>query len=313
MNPSEGKISTASIRKVIRDMKPPAGLFSGLTWSRAMAPDNIVFFKRTDSAALRSVLGVSSNYHHRFELVVVLENGGPSRIDDKSFLLQPGECVLIFPHQFHHFIDNENGAIEWLFITFELGESSRIGALKNAPRALDTEGMRLVHDIVREYVRPESGKPDAVEISYRLSRLLLHLVHAPLIAEERRDIHTSDDVRDVILEKINRHVRSHLSAALTIGELADALGYSVSHLRAVFRTRLGISLGRYIRESRLSEAAKLLQSSDLKISEVAERSGFESLFAFSRAFKKAYGMPPKTYGKLVREGAIPERESKPEW
>jgi AraC-like DNA-binding protein len=115
------------------------------------------------------------------------------------------------------------------------------------------------------------------------------------------------------LEKINRHVRSHLSAALTIAELADTLGYSVSHLRAVFRTRLGISLGRYIRESRLSEAAKLLQSSDLKISEVAEKSGFESLFAFSRAFKKAYGMPPKTYGKLVREGAMPARESKPEW
>ncbi len=307
------KISTASIRKVIRGMKRPAGLFTGLSWSRALAPDNIVFFKRTDTAALRSVLGVSSNYHHRFELLVVLENGGPARIDDRTFLLEAGECALIFPHQFHHYIDVSNGAIEWLFITFELGEMARIQALRNAPRVLDADGLQFVQDIVREYVAPADQRPDAVEISYRLSRLLLHLVASPLIAPERRDIHTSDDVRDVILEKINRYMRSHLAAGPSIADLADAIGYSVSHLRAVFRTRLGISLGRYIRESRLSEAAKLLQSSDLKISAVAARSGFESLFAFSRAFKKAYGTSPKTYSKLVRQGAFPPEAGKPEW
>ena len=304
---------SSSLRHALRDLKKPASLFSGLTWRGAMAPDNIVFFKRTDPAALRSVLGVSSNYHHRFELVFVIEQGGPARIEDRTFLLEPGECLLVFPHQFHHFLGVEKGPIEWLFITFELADSQPIEALKNAPRQLDTEGASLLCDIVNEYSHPAIGSPDTIAISYKLSQLLRHLVQAPLIPQQRSDNHANDDVSDVILEKINRYVRSHLAAAPTLTELAEALGYSVSHLRAVFRTRLGISLGRYIRESRLSEAAKLLQSSELNISEVAAKSGFESVFVFSRAFKNAYGVPPTLYSKLVRTGTLPEVEHKPEW
>jgi transcriptional regulator GlxA family with amidase domain len=63
-----------------------------------------------------------------------------------------------------------------------------------------------------------------------------------------------------------------------------------------------VSLGRYMRESRLSEAAQLLQSSGLNVSDIGERCGFESLYAFSRAFRKAYGIPPRTYRQLVQEG-----------
>jgi AraC-like DNA-binding protein len=89
---------------------------------------------------------------------------------------------------------------------------------------------------------------------------------------------------------------------VTISEIATDLGYSVSHLRAVFRDRLGVSLGRYMRESRLSQAAQFLQKSDLSVSDIGEKCGFESLYAFSRAFRKAYGIPPRTYRQLVREG-----------
>jgi AraC-like DNA-binding protein len=133
----------------------------------------------------------------------------------------------------------------------------------------------------------------------------------PEIPRERRDIHSSDDIRDVILENINRYVRDHLHRAVTIGNLAEDLGYSISHLRAVFRDRLGVSLGRYMRESRLSEAAKLLQASEFNVSEIGEKCGFESLYAFSRAFRKAYGLPPRAYRQLVQQGAPLPTPEKP--
>ncbi len=311
--PSSQKVSTDTIREIIHDLQKPPGLFSGLTWNRAMVPDNIVFFKRTDAAAVRSVLGVSSNYHHRFELVVVLERSGPARIGENTYRLDPGECVLVFPHQFHHYMDMVEGAMEWLFITFELGDSEPLEKLRNRPVVLDQEGLRLIRDVVQEYVHPEEEKSDVVEIAYRLSRLLLHLVNAPEIPAERRGVNKTDDSRDVILERINREVRSDLAHAPGIEELAQRLGYSASHLRAMFRSNLGISLGKYIRESRLAEAAKLLQSTNLQVTEVAQKSGFESLFAFSRAFKKAYGMAPTAYAKMVGEGAIVAGVDKPEW
>jgi AraC-like DNA-binding protein len=203
----------------------------------------------------------------------------------------------------------EHDELEWLFITFELQNPETIASLRDAPRVLDSAQVQLLSLILMEFVHLAGGVPDVVEISYHLSRLLRGMVGARLIAEERRDISpggkartsdSGDGVRDIILERINGYVRSHLKEAPTISDLARDLGYSVSHLRAVFRNQLGVSLGKYIRESRLSQAASLLQSTEKNVSGVAEECGFKSLFAFSRAFKKAYGMAPKAYSKWVR-------------
>ncbi|HEX4085795.1 MAG TPA: AraC family transcriptional regulator [Chthoniobacteraceae bacterium] len=303
-----GQNAAVLLRHAAIGLQPPASLFSGLRWEHGMAPDNIVFFKRTDASAFRPE-GVSNNFHHRFELVVVIERGGPVRIGDCNFQLEPVEAALIFPNQFHHYMDVSQGRMEWLFITFELANHEEIAALRDSPRVLDGAQLHLLSLIVMEYVHPASGRPDVVEISYNLSRLLRGLVHASEIDAGRCDIHSggsakgihsADRPRDIILEKINRYVRSHLEEAPTIGELARALDYSVSHLRAVFRDQLGVSLGRYIRESRLSQASSLLLSTDKNVSEVARESGFRSLFSFSRAFKKAYGMAPKAYSKTYR-------------
>lgn len=294
---------TQNIRRLVRAVPLPPSLFHGLRCEQSLAPDNIIFFQRSETAALKPE-GVSNNYHHRFELVTVFEKAGPVRIDRTTYMLSPGECALIFPNQFHHYMDVTPGRLEWLFITFELRHPEAIRGLANAPRVLDARALELIHSMVREFLEPTGSAPDTLSISYHLSRLLLHLLECPPLPKERRDLHSSDDVRDVILEKINRYVREHLGKAVTISDLAEDLGYSVSHLRAVFRDRLGVSLGRYMRESRLSEAAQLLQTSDFNVSEIGERCGFESLYAFSRAFRKAYGIPPRTYRQLVSEGGV---------
>lgn len=297
------KASLHRLRRAVQSLTAPESYFSGLTLRGSMQPENIIFFNRTDSSALHSIEGVSVNFHHRYELVVLLEKSGAARIGDVSYHLHPGEAALIFPNQFHHFLDVDAGALDWLFITFELAQDTPIAALKNAPRILDATHLKLLGLLLDEYVNPADGEqPDPVEISCLLARLLRRMVPAPLTPEKRRNIHSGDDVRDVILENINCYVRTHLTEPTTIAKLADALGYSVSYVRTVFRTRLGVSLGKYIRESRLSHASTLLGSTELNVSEVAERAGFDSLFVFSRAFKKAFGVSPKVYSQRVSGG-----------
>jgi AraC-like DNA-binding protein len=292
----------ATLKQQLRKLAPPSSLFSGACIEQSFAPDNIVFFQRTDVVALKPA-GVSTNYHHRFELVTIIERPAPVRIDRTTYELHPGECALIFPNQFHHFLDIADGKLEWLFVTFECHHPEPLAPMRDAPRVYDARGTELLESLVTEFVSPKGKRPDHLVLSYTLARLLEHLSTLGEIPKERRDIHSSDDIRDVILENINRHVRENLHRAVTIGDLADELGYSVSHLRAVFRDRLGVSLGRYMRESRLSEAAKLLQNSEFNVGEIGERCGFESLYAFSRAFRKAYGLPPRSYRQLVQQGA----------
>jgi len=66
-----------------------------------------------------------------------------------------------------------------------------------------------------------------------------------------------------------------------------------------------VSLGAYMRESRLSVAASMLVSTDQSsVERIAKACGFVSIFAFSRAFKKAMGHSPRAYHRFVNHGAI---------
>lgn len=305
--------SLKAVGSLLGKLKDPPALFAGLTLKGTSIPENIVFFQRTDPARLRSVLGVSSNYHHRFELVVVFQNGGVATVGETTFEMQPGECVLLFPHQFHRFENRDDNAIKWLFITFDLADADTLASLRDRPVVIDAKALLLLRKLLAARLQTQETSHDPLEIVYTLSQLLRQLVKCRPIKAARRSIFRTDDLNGFILEKINRVVRSNLSHNPRMKELAAQTGYSVSHLRSVFRSKFGISLGKYVRESRLAEAAKLLQLTDLQVTEVARKAGFDSLVTFSRSFKNAYHLSPLAYVKLVRKGELTATGREVEW
>jgi AraC-like DNA-binding protein len=90
----------------------------------------------------------------------------------------------------------------------------------------------------------------------------------------------------------------HLDERLTIGAIARRLAMSPSHLRKRFQQLNGLSLGNYLLHYRLSRAIKLLVQSDLSLTQIAVDCGYESLAAFSRAFKGKVGKNPSAFRKF---------------
>jgi len=78
-------------------------------------------------------------------------------------------------------------------------------------------------------------------------------------------------------------------------DLAEALEFSESRLRVLFKEAAGIPLGSYTQNYRINRAMALLRTSDLSIADVAEEAGFGSPQAFSRIFKKATNQTPRAY------------------
>jgi len=297
------------LRRRLEALPVPRHFFAGRQLDEGLTPDNILLFRRGDTSAFRPE-GVMDNHHHRFELVLVLQRPGPARIGEAMHLLSPGQAALVFPFQFHHYLDVEPGPMEWLFITFELARPQRVAPLKNTPRNPGSAALLpLVTRLLDLYEEPER----TVELAALVARLLRLLLEAPPIPARQRNLHATDRSRDLLLEKINRHVRAHLGETMTIASLAAALGYSEGHVRSVFRDRLGISLGRYIRHSRLSESARRLRQSSpgTSLAEIAQAVGFGSTVGFAHAFRKAYGVTPRRYARGNRHPDRPDPKPNP--
>ncbi len=88
-------------------------------------------------------------------------------------------------------------------------------------------------------------------------------------------------------------IESHYASEITLDEIADVAGVTRFHLCRVFRLVTGHSPLEYVRERRLSDAARQLASGASNILEVALDACYASHEAFTRAFRERFGCTPE--------------------
>lgn len=82
---------------------------------------------------------------------------------------------------------------------------------------------------------------------------------------------------------------------ISLKTLAIKLNVSPSYLGTIFRRQTGYYFNDYLAEIRLKKAAELLESTDLKIKDIVDRTGFSSQAYFTRTFKRFYNVSPASY------------------
>lgn len=102
-------------------------------------------------------------------------------------------------------------------------------------------------------------------------------------------------LRDARIERALELLNADLPRRWTVELLARAVGLSRPVFARQFLHVLGLSPMRYLTRRRLQVAAALLLGSDAALAEVAARVGYRSEFAFSRAFRKQFQVPPGVY------------------
>ena len=93
------------------------------------------------------------------------------------------------------------------------------------------------------------------------------------------------------------YIDSHLLEDIRLEEVALCSGYSLSHFYKLFPAVTGFTVKEYIRNKRLSQAARELVKTRRKVVDIAMDYHFESHEVFTRAFTTLYGLVPSSYRK----------------
>src|SRR5712672_1494634 len=89
------------------------------------------------------------------------------------------------------------------------------------------------------------------------------------------------------------YIESHLGDALTLDEIAVIGGVSRFHMVRAFAAASGLSVMRYVRARRLTEAARALAEGAPDILNLALDADYGSHEAFTRAFRDHFGVTPE--------------------
>ncbi|MFH1496840.1 MAG: AraC family transcriptional regulator [Verrucomicrobiota bacterium] len=97
------------------------------------------------------------------------------------------------------------------------------------------------------------------------------------------------------LVRVRRLVREHYAEPMELADLARAAAVTPRHLIRIFRVHLQTTPMRYLWQTRVEQAERLLDETGLTLSEIAERTGFQNPFHFSRVMRLHLGCSPSVH------------------
>lgn len=131
------------------------------------------------------------------------------------------------------------------------------------------------------------------DIRYLLTRFTAQLSNTPVKKEHQL---SEKERRDMERMKVMlSFLEMHYAEELTLDQIAESAGISITECMRCFRRNIGVSPIRFLKERRLQHAADMLRFTGQSISEIAASCGFLDMSYFARAFRQLYDVTPTAY------------------
>ncbi len=108
--------------------------------------------------------------------------------------------------------------------------------------------------------------------------------------------HNLSRINDTVV-KIQQYIVSNYANELTLASISAEFFLSQSYLSRLFKKNTGLNIMEYINSIRMLKARDLLENTDLLISDICMRVGFNTTIHFTRIFKQTLGTTPSKYRK----------------
>ena len=109
---------------------------------------------------------------------------------------------------------------------------------------------------------------------------------------------TTSEKQRRLAEEVCAYLTDNLDRKITLEDLAEKYGYSVTYIKICFKNTYGMPVHKYIRLRRIECAAHLLAEGGDGILEIAGQVGFENGSKFAKVFRDVFGMTPGQFRKM---------------
>lgn len=262
---------------------------------------------------------------HNFWQLVAAESGvGSIYLDGSTKQLVHGELLLIPPGVPHSVFTStelktleckfaldskltefaEASALKFIKTDEELREALRsveLEAKQNRPLSQYMTELKLAELILLLWRRQEAKLPIKLKAgaALRPRELAFDVAAANDFAKDSNQMPDNELAR-----LIKGYIDRDLSANFELRELAESLFISPSQLYRKFVAAYGISPQKYRQTKRIELAKRLLETTDLSITEISERTGFNGIHYFSRCFTSYVNVSPLKYKASHRSGFV---------
>lgn len=252
------------------------------------------------------------HWHTEFEFVYVETGTVYFGISDKQFALSEGQGVFINSKILHRYFSQGNAIVPNFVLMpyFIAAQDSLIYQKYVLPIMSSPMDYRIfsqdilwqaqVLSLMREMMAAQENASDVELVNSYLIQKIWHILYQNTDVEhmgKKENYSASSQAR---LQLMMQYIHQKFAYNISLSDIADQAKVSKSTALNLFQRYLGISPVTYLINYRLQEAAKLLASTEKKVTVISKDTGFDSVDYFCKAFKKYYKLTPTEYRKKAQ-------------
>ena len=238
--------------------------------------------------------------HSFFQYLYVKSGGGKIKIGDVSYELLREHIYIINPESTHEIESGEEGLISYE-IKFDTSNDELKRAILELPPVLylpPSETEAILGAIFNEMRNLQPYQNEMLKIKFH--ELIFHILRQKNISQkaEQKKVDFSEKFAEILF-----YMDQHISESINLSTLAKIAHSEKIYFLKQFKKEMGITPMDYLRNLRISEAKKLLEHSDMNITQISTAVGFSSIHHFSSVFTKIAGVTPTEY-KLKKRSEL---------
>jgi AraC family transcriptional regulator, activator of mtrCDE len=251
------------------------------------------------------------HFHNCMELGYCYEGCGVFFVNDKIMPFSAGDASIIFPNDIHIARSDTNKPSQWHFIMINpvnllegvaLDQIGLVIQANQGSRAfqnvIDKNHVSKIPELILDIITELEGKENHFRQVIKSMTWSLTLKLCRLLGQHSTEINETSDhsVISRIFPALN-HINEHYADPISIKFLAKLSSLSVTHFRRLFMLSMGVAPSVYIYAVRIKTASNMVLNSDLSITDIAMKVGYESITSFNRHFKRVMEATPREWRK----------------
>lgn len=97
------------------------------------------------------------------------------------------------------------------------------------------------------------------------------------------------------VDKLIRYMKDHYHQMISLKTLAEQVSMDSKYISTLFKKKTGTNIIQYLHQLRIEEARQRLEQTNLSVSEIGMKVGYENDNYFIKIFKRFTGLTPNTY------------------